>query len=72
METPSGFYVQTWVKVNDIKRSFTHPVLDNRNASLMEVNSFQINTSTMRCLTKNIALFGLGLYIYAGEDLPNE
>ena len=36
----------------------------------MEVNSFQINTSTMRCLTKNLALFGAGLYIYAGEDIP--
>lgn len=31
---------------------------------------FDINTSIMRCLTKNIAMFGLGLYIYAGEDLP--
>ena len=33
---------------------------------------FDINTSIMRCLTKNIAMFGLGLYIYAGEDLPEE
>ena len=33
---------------------------------------FDINTSIMRCLTKNIAMFGLGLYIYAGEDLPQE
>ena len=70
METPSGFYVSTWVEVDGIKRTFTHPVLDNRNRALMEVNSFQINTSQQRCLTKNIALFGLGLYIYAGEDLP--
>lgn len=31
---------------------------------------FDINTAIMRCLTKNIAMFGLGLYIYAGEDLP--
>lgn len=31
---------------------------------------FDINTSIMRCLVKNIAMFGLGLYIYAGEDLP--
>ena len=31
---------------------------------------FDINTAVMRCLTKNIAMFGLGLYIYAGEDLP--
>lgn len=33
---------------------------------------FDINTSIMRCLTKNLAMFGLGLYIYSGEDLPEE
>lgn len=33
---------------------------------------FDINTAVMRCLTKNISMFGLGLYIYAGEDLPEE
>jgi hypothetical protein len=33
---------------------------------------FDINTAIMRCLVKNIAMFGLGLYIYAGEDLPPE
>lgn len=31
---------------------------------------FDINTAIMRCLTKNLAMFGLGLYIYAGEDVP--
>ena len=33
---------------------------------------FDINKAIMRCLTKNISMFGLGLYIYAGEDLPEE
>lgn len=33
---------------------------------------FDINTAIMRCLVKNIAMFGLGLYIYSGEDLPPE
>lgn len=33
---------------------------------------FDINKTIMRCLTKNFAMFGLGLYIYAGEDLPEE
>jgi len=33
---------------------------------------FDINTAIMRCLTKNLAMFGLGLYIYAGEDLPEQ
>ena len=32
---------------------------------------FDINKTVMRCLVKNLAMFGLGLYIYAGEDLPN-
>ncbi len=31
---------------------------------------FDINKTIMRCLVKNLAMFGLGLYIYAGEDLP--
>lgn len=31
---------------------------------------FDINKTLMRCLTKNLAMFGLGIYIYAGEDLP--
>ena len=31
---------------------------------------FDINTAIMRCLTKNLAMFGLGHYIYAGEDIP--
>ena len=33
---------------------------------------FDVNKTIMRCLTKNLAMFGLGLYIYAGEDLPEE
>ena len=33
---------------------------------------FDINTAIMRCLVKNLAMFGLGLYIYAGEDLPDD
>ncbi len=46
------------------------PVLDYRNKCIPEPNAFDINTSIMRCLTKGIAMHGLGLYIYAGEDLP--
>lgn len=38
--------------------------------SVERATMFDINTAIMRCLTKNIAMFGLGLYIYAGEDLP--
>ena len=46
------------------------PVLDYRNKCIAAPNAFDINTSIMRCLTKGIAMHGLGLYIYAGEDLP--
>lgn len=46
------------------------PVLDYRNKCIPVPNAFDINTSIMRCLTKGIAMHGLGLYIYAGEDLP--
>jgi hypothetical protein len=46
------------------------PVLDYRNKCIAAPNAFDINTSIMRCLTKGIAMHGLGLYIYAGEDVP--
>jgi hypothetical protein len=40
------------------------------NEQVEKVDSFNVNTAIMRCMTKCLALFGLGLYIYAGEDLP--
>lgn len=40
--------------------------------TVKQATMFDINTAIMRCLVKNIAMFGLGLYIYAGEDLPEE
>jgi hypothetical protein len=46
------------------------PVIDNRNKPIINPDAFAINTSIMRCLAKAVALHGLGLYIYAGEDLP--
>lgn len=46
------------------------PVLDHRNKPIANPDAFQVNTSMKRCLAKCIALHGLGLYIYAGEDLP--
>lgn len=48
------------------------PILDYRNKCIASPNAFDVNTSIMRCLTKGIAMHGLGLYIYAGEDLPME
>jgi hypothetical protein len=48
-----------------------HPVLDGKNKPIASPTAFDINTSIQRCLVKAIALHGLGLYIYAGEDLPD-
>ena len=46
------------------------PVMDNRNRAIVDPDAFAVNTATMRCLTKAIAMHGLALYIFAGEDLP--
>jgi len=46
------------------------PVMDNRNAAIVNPDTRKISDATMRCLAKCIACFGIGLYIYAGEDLP--
>ncbi len=61
-----------WVDVtlNGTTRTGFLPVMDHRNKPIPEPDAFQVNTALMRCMTKTLALFGLGLYIYAGEDLP--
>ena len=68
--TDCGYFVDVWVEVDGISLSQIHPVLDNRNQSITEPSNFNINTSIQRALAKTIALHGLGLYIFAGEDLP--
>ena len=70
MKNGTGAYVQVTVDVDAVKRTQVHPVLDNKNKSIEKPNAFEINTSIQRCLAKAIALHGLGLYIFAGEDLP--
>ena len=72
METSTGFYVKVSVTIEGIVRTQIHPVLDNKNQSIASPSSFQINTSIQRCLAKAIALHGLGLVLFAGEDLPND
>lgn len=72
MQTEAGCFVQVTVWSGGIARTQVHPVLDNRNKTIEKPNAFEINTSIQRCLAKAIALHGLGLYIYAGEDLPHE
>ena len=69
--TECGYFVEVAVTVQGITLSQIHPVLDARNEPIEAPNAFDINTSTQRCLVKAIALHGLGLYVYAGEDLPD-
>lgn len=69
-KTDLGVFVEVSVTVQGITLSQIHPVLDSKNRTLMEPSAFDINTSIQRCLVKAVALHGLGLYIYAGEDLP--
>lgn len=81
-----GYIVQTSVTVEGITRSMWLPVMNGSNKAQKNVaytyktrngeksvepaTMFDINTAIMRCMVKNLALFGLGHYIYAGEDLP--
>lgn len=81
-ENPDGWNYFTdgwtcWVKTGVTIQGLEHieylPVMDNRNASIPadKVTSFDVNRSIQRSLTKACARHGLGLYIYAGEDLPD-
>jgi len=70
LKTEVGYFVEVVVTVQGITLSQIHPVLDSKNQPIDEPTTFDINTSIQRCLVKAIALHGLGLYIYAGEDLP--
>ena len=67
-----GDSAMVWVTVTVFGKPVTVqlPVIDYRNKCIANPNAFDINTSIMRCLTKGIAMHGLGLYIYAGQDLP--
>ena len=48
------------------------PVMDLRNQAVKNPDAVQINKAMMRCLAKCIATFGIGLYIFSGEDLPSD
>ena len=65
-------YVMVSVTVEGETSTEVYPVLDNSNKPLQNPNSFFLNTALQRGLVKAIAYTGLGLYIYAGEDLPEE
>ena len=83
-----GYMVFTSITVGDDTKDMWLPVMDSSNKAMLDhpykymvgkyekvcqaATMFDINKTIMRCLTKNISMFGLGLYIYAGEDLPEE
>jgi hypothetical protein len=62
--------VHVSVTIKGLRRECMLPVMDHRNKAIPDPDAFQVNTAIMRCMTKAISMHGLGLYIYAGEDLP--
>lgn len=65
-------WVKTGVTINGLEHIEYLPVMNNSNKSipLKDVTSFDVNKAIQRSITKAIARHGLGLYVYAGEDLP--
>lgn len=84
----TGYMVYTSVTIREVTHKMWLPVMDyNNNAmkgeaykinykrssvTVQPATMFDINKAIMRCLTKNLAMFGLGLFIYKGEDLPEK
>ena len=84
--SPLGFMVFTKVTAGGVTHEMWLPVMDGANKAMKQepysyktkygekwveaATMFDVNKTIMRCLVKNLAMFGLGLYIYAGEDLP--
>jgi hypothetical protein len=73
--TIEGETLEMWLPVMDganksmLKRSYTYSTRYG-DKTVESATTFDINKTIMRCLVKNLAMFGLGIYIYAGEDLP--
>lgn len=84
----TGYMVFTDVTIDGLTHEMWLPVMNGSNKAMKSkpyqyktkyanksveaATMFDINKTIMRCLVKNLAMFGLGLYIYAGEDLPEE
>lgn len=84
----TGYMVYTKVTIGGITHEMWLPVMDGQNRAMkaeayqiqtkyktitvQPATMFDVNKAIMRCLVKNLAMFGLGLYIYAGEDLPED
>ena len=75
--TAGGLTYEMWLPVMDTANkamklnAYTYSTR-NGDKSVEAISMFDINKTVMRCLVKNLAMFGLGLYIYAGEDLPED
>ncbi len=63
-----------WVTVTMFgqPRTCMLPVMDYKNKPILTPDAFAVNTAIMRCMTKALALHGLGIYIYSGDDLPED
>ena len=63
-----------WVTVTIFgqPRTCMLPVMDYKNKPILNPDAFAVNTAIMRCMTKALALHGLAIYIYAGDDLPDD
>ena len=59
------------VTIDGLSRQMWLPVMDFKNQAISNPDVVQLNKAKMRCLVKCLAMFGLGHYIYAGEDLPS-
>lgn len=82
----TGYMVYTKVTIEGVTHEMWLPVMDANNRAMKDepyevttskrtitvapATMFDVNKAIMRCLVKNLAMFGLGLYVYAGEDLP--
>ena len=64
--------VECTITIGDQHESMWLPIMDNRNNAIQNPNARQVSDAKMRCLVKCISMLGLGLYIYAGEDVPQE
>ena len=71
LKTEVGYFVTCTVTINNIPRKQMMPILDFRNKAVLigKLTSDQVNKAQMRALAKAIALHGLGLDLWAGEDL---
>ena len=64
--------VRCRIQIGECVREMWLPVMDYKNNAIATPNSRQVSDTKMRCLVKCLAMFGLGHYIYAGEDLPRD